>query len=136
MSELDDFNRPIQPQPPFPPIPPVPPIQTPAYAVPGVHQQSPVAPNVTVNVTVGQYGSRVRRVNAVAYLVLEILFGVFGVHRFYRGSIGMGVLYLVTGGLFGIGWLVDLVYAIIWVTQMDADGQITFVDKKYVPAAA
>ena len=34
-------------------------------------------------------------------------FTVFG-HKFYEGKIGMGVLYLFTGGLFGIGWFVDL----------------------------
>ena len=35
--------------------------------------------------------------------------GFFGAHKFYEGRIGMGLLYLFTGGLFGIGWLVDCV---------------------------
>ena len=26
-----------------------------------------------------------------------------GAHKFYEGKIGMGVLYIFTGGLFGIG---------------------------------
>jgi TM2 domain-containing membrane protein YozV len=35
-------------------------------------------------------------------------FGIFGIHRFYLGHIGMGVLYLFTGGLFCIGAFIDL----------------------------
>lgn len=30
-------------------------------------------------------------------------------HKFYEGKIGMGILYLCTVGLFGIGWMIDLI---------------------------
>ena len=43
-----------------------------------------------------------------AYLWLLPL-GFFGAHRFYLGSPATGVLYAFTGGLFGIGVLVDVI---------------------------
>ncbi len=43
-------------------------------------------------------------------LVLAILLGYFGAHRFYAGKIGSGVAYLLTFGIFGIGWVIDSVY--------------------------
>lgn len=43
----------------------------------------------------------------VAYLLWFFL-GIFSAHRFYLGKTGSAILYLLTGQLFGIGWLVDL----------------------------
>lgn len=51
--------------------------------------------------------------NPVVYLLIVIVFGVFGVHKFIDGSVGIGVLYLLTGGLCGVGWLVDIIKAIM-----------------------
>lgn len=42
--------------------------------------------------------------------VLAFFLGALGIHRFYEGKIGTGILWMLTGGLFGIGWLVD------WIT--------------------
>ena len=42
----------------------------------------------------------------VAVLLCWFL-GGFGGHKFYEGKTGMGVLYIFTGGLFGIGVLID-----------------------------
>lgn len=53
--------------------------------------------------TEGERGSQ-----TVAF-VLCLLIGVFGIHRFYLGHVGMGILYLLTAGLCGIGWLVDII---------------------------
>lgn len=43
----------------------------------------------------------------VAWILLVFL-GVFGIHRFYMGKFVTGIIWLLTGSLFGIGWLYDL----------------------------
>ena len=47
------------------------------------------------------------RLNYTVAWILLTFFGVLGVHRFYLGKWLTGLLYLVTGGLFLLGWLYD-----------------------------
>jgi TM2 domain-containing membrane protein YozV len=42
----------------------------------------------------------------VAWILLSFL-GVFGIHRFYMGKWISGFIYLLTGGLFLIGYIYD-----------------------------
>lgn len=42
-------------------------------------------------------------------LLLCIYFGYLGVHKFYEDRIGMGLLYLFTFGLFGVGVVADII---------------------------
>jgi len=39
--------------------------------------------------------------------LLQTFLGPLGIHRFYMGKIWTGLLWLVTGGLFLIGYLYD-----------------------------
>lgn len=57
-----------------------------------------------------------------AALLLCLFFGYLGVHHFYAGRIGLGILYLFTGGLFIIGAIVDFVM-IIAGTFKDSNGR-------------
>lgn len=45
--------------------------------------------------------------------ILCFFFGALGAHKFYEEKIGMGILYLFTGGLCGVGWLVDLIMILL-----------------------
>lgn len=49
----------------------------------------------------------------IATLLLCIFFGLIGGHKFYEGKIGMGIIYLFTAGIFGIGVIVDLIKIIL-----------------------
>lgn len=53
-------------------------------------------------------------------LIITILLGELGVHRFITGKIGTGIIWLCTAGCFGIGWIVDIVKV--------AKGEFTKVD--------
>lgn len=42
-------------------------------------------------------------------IILSALLGGLGVDRFYLGYTGMGVLKLLTGGVFGVMWIIDII---------------------------
>ena len=60
---------------------------------------------------------------------LCFLLGPLGIHRFYVGKIGTGILYLLTAGLFGIGYLVDFI-KILCGKFTDKDGNAIRREKK------
>lgn len=61
------------------------------------------------SVVVNRMTVRTKPRNSIIALLLCIIFGPLGVHRFYEGKFGTGLLWLLTGGLFTIGWITDIV---------------------------
>ena len=57
----------------------------------------------------------------ITALIICLFFGIFGIHYFYVGRIGMGFLYLITMGFFGIGWIIAII-RIACGTFTDRDG--------------
>ena len=55
--------------------------------------------------------------------LLCLILGVFGVHRFYLGRVGTGILMLVTLGGLGIWYLIDLIL-VITGGMRDNDGYL------------
>ncbi|MGV8883883.1 MAG: TM2 domain-containing protein [Rhodoglobus sp.] len=85
--------------------------------------------NVTVNVAAPNAVLPTRRVNKVAYILLTFFFSAIGVHRFMRGQIGLGILYILTAGLFGVGALVDFIISLVKLGSYPTD----YYEFSYVP---
>lgn len=56
-------------------------------------------------------------------LLLCIFLGMFGAHRYYVGKIGTGVIWTLTAGFFGIGWIVDI-FTVALGGFYDANGYV------------
>ena len=57
----------------------------------------------------------------VVALLLCFFLGIFGVHRFYTGSIVIGVVQLLTLGMLGIWTIIDFILILLGVYK-DANG--------------
>ncbi len=56
----------------------------------------------------------------IAAGVLAIVLGGFGIHKFYLGKVGQGIMMLLFNWT-GIPWLIGLIQGIIYLTQSDEE---------------
>lgn len=67
--------------------------------------------NTNVNRIDAALASRVK--NKWFSFLLCFFLGYLGAHKFYEGKIGVGILYLLTLGVFGIGWFIDCIILLL-----------------------
>lgn len=66
--------------------------------------------------------------SGIACLLLLIFLGYLGIHRFYVGKVGTGVLFIITCGGVGIWWLIDLIM-LCTGSFTDAQGRVVKLSK-------
>ncbi len=66
----------------------------------------------------------------IVYLVLILFLGGLGIHKFYLEQTGLGVLYLLTGGVLGFGTLFDL-FTFLSATYHHNDALAYKISQKY-----
>jgi hypothetical protein len=89
-----------------------------------LHDESVVCPKCGCPAPVlGAQLGNVSEKSWVAALLLCFFLGGLGVHRFYVGKVGTGILMLLTLGGFGIWALIDFIIILVGSFR-DADGKI------------
>lgn len=64
--------------------------------------------STSITITKGQNNSSSGK-SQIAAAIICFFLGGLGIHRFYLGYPGIGILMLLTAGLFGILWLIDFI---------------------------
>ena len=97
----------------------------PQYGPPPGYPQAQ-QPMIVVQNQVNPYGGAMmvpdpkKKETALLLALIPFFFGFCGIHRFYLRDGGMGVLWFLTGGLCGIGQIIDIVQ-LLSMSQADFD---------------
>jgi len=78
--------------------------------------ETPMAPPVVQmppKPTVDQFGNPISPKSRLAAALLAWFLGIFGIHRFYVGKVGTGILMIVTLGGLGIWALIDFIVILV-----------------------
>ncbi len=73
--------------------------------------------------TVDQFGNPISPKSRLAAALLAWFLGVIGIHRFYVGKVGTGILMIVTLGGLGIWALIDFIMILVGSFR-DKEGRI------------
>lgn len=61
------------------------------------------------NMTSGCYSNKTLNARWLTTLLLSVFLGFLGIHRFFTGKIGTGLLMLLTAGGCGIWYIIDII---------------------------
>lgn len=58
-----------------------------------------------------EYVKAIDGLSLIVKLLLAIFVGqiIYGIYRIAKGKVIIGIIWIITGGLFGIGWIIDVV---------------------------
>lgn len=82
---------------------------TPQIVINNDNANNNVNANTNTNTVTASAVATGKTKNKWVSFVLCLFLGFLGAHKFYEGKIGMGILYLFTVGLFGVGVIIDLI---------------------------
>jgi len=68
----------------------------------------------------------------VATYLLWFFLGFLSAHRFYLGKYWSAILYLLTGQLFGIGWIIDLFLISGMVDRYNLETRVSKIETIWV----